>query len=120
MFIIASFQKKRAIKSYIQRLGKDLAKRYGKSKAYTSGQIVRTVQDENYNWRHICYAHAMYTSFEHFQNWHKEQGESCDYNGMREEITNNYFSGDTASFEAVSQSESGIESSIGSDAGGTD
>ena len=120
MFLVTSFQKKRAIKNYIQRLGKDLAKRYGRGKSYTSGQVVKTVQDENYNWRHICYAHAMYTSFEHFQQWHEEQGEVCNYNSMREEITDNYFGGNSISFDAASQSESGIESDAASFAGDSD
>ena len=120
MFLLASFQKKRAIKNYVQFLGRDLARRYGKSKTYTSGQVVKTVQDEKYNWRHICYAHAMYTSFEKFQQWHEEQGETCDYNVMREEIINNYFCGDKASFESASLSESGFDGAVSGDVSGSD
>ena len=120
MGFIANIQKKRAIKSYINKLGKDLAKRYGKSKKYTSAQVVKTVQDEGYIWRHICYAHALYTSAEQFMKWHEEQGESCDYEAMREEITENYFHGNAASFEAASCSEDVLDYAAGGDVGSHD
>ena len=118
MKIIREYQKKRAIKSYIHRLGKDLARRYGRSKIYTSNQVAKTAKDENYNWLHICYAHAMYTSFEHFHQWHDEIGEICDFQAMRQEITDSFFSGNSASFKAVSESTG--DSNLGFDIGGID
>ena len=99
--LIENYKKKKAIKSYINKLGKDLARRYGKSKIYTSAQVNKTAQDENYNLRHICYAHAMYTSMKHFDKWHEEKGESCDYMAMREEVANDHFSGNISSFESA-------------------
>ncbi|XOV77536.1 MAG: DUF6559 family protein [Aestuariibacter sp.] len=112
--MFANLIKKRAIKSYIRRLGKDLARRYGKSKEYTSGQVIKTVQDEGYNWRHICYAHALYTSMKQFDKLHQEQGENCDYYEMRNEIAESFFGG------VVSSMESAVFSYSSSDPGGAD
>ncbi len=75
--IFHNYCKKRAIKSYINKLRQSLIKRYGSQKQYTSGQVERTVHDEGYNWRHIYYAHALYTSFKQFNKWHDDRGESC-------------------------------------------
>lgn len=115
--IFHNFRKKRAIKSYINKLGHSLAKRYGRRKLYTSGQVERTVHDEGYNWRHICYAHALYTSFKQFHKWHDERGESCDYEGMRAEITNDYFGGNSSVIESGSFCSGAFDSSSGSDGG---
>ena len=114
----SNFRKNRAIKSYIRKLGSDLARRYGKSKLYTSGQVERTVHDEGYNWRHICYAHALYTSVKQFDKWHEERGESCDYNEMREEVSNNFFGGDTSYIDSSSFSSGFSDSFSGGDGGG--
>lgn len=119
MNLFQQFQKRKAIKSYINKLPKDLAKRYGKSKQYTSAQVERTVREKGYNWRHICYAHAMHTSVEHFNAWHEERGESNDYSAMLDEISENYFSGNSASFESAFLSESNTDG-IGADGGGSD
>lgn len=116
---LSNYRKKRAIKSYISRLGRDLARRYGKSKKYTSGQVERTIHDEGYNWRHICYAHALYTSMKQFNQWHYERGENCDYDEMREEISDNYFGGDMSSIESGSFSNDSFDSG-GGDGGGSD
>ncbi len=104
--------KRRAITRYINELGKDLSKRYGKSEHYTSGQVIKTVQDEGYNWRHICYAHALYTSMKQFDKLHQEQGEDCDYYEMRNEIAESFFDG------VVSALDSCISGDFTGDAGG--
>ena len=114
--LFSGYRKKRAIKSYIHSLGKDLAKRYGKSKKYTPGQIVTTVHDCGYNWRHICYAHALYTSQKQFDKWHKEQGENCDYVSMREEISQSFYGGNS---EISGSTDSGGFESGFSDGGGS-
>jgi hypothetical protein len=112
MYLFASIRKKHAIKSYIQRLGKDLAQRYGKSKQYSPGQVVKTVQDCGYNWRHICYAHSLYVSHESFDQWHQEQGEDCNYEEMREEIAATHFSGNIDVMTSFT-SDDGIDASHG-------
>ncbi|WP_144393249.1 DUF6559 family protein [Pleionea sediminis] len=119
MYFFAGIRKKRAIKSYINRLGKDLAKRYGRSKQYTPGQVVKTVQDCGYNWRHICYAHALYVSQKHFEKWHKEQGEPCDYTAMREDIAHNYFGGNVESM-ASSDFSGGFDTGFSDGSAGSD
>lgn len=115
MYLFAGIRKKRAIKSYINSLGRDLAKRYGKAKEYTPGQVVKTVHDCGYNWRHICYAHALYVSHKHFDKWHEEQGENCDYLAMREEISQSHFSG---SVEAMASTDFSGGSEVGFSEGG--
>ncbi|ESP91492.1 DUF6559 family protein [Pseudoalteromonas luteoviolacea] len=116
---LAKYKKKRAIRSYILRLGKDLSRRYGKSKTYTAGQVEKTVHDEGYNWRHICYAHALYTSMKQFNKWHDERGESCDYNEMREEVSDTFFGGDISYIESGSFCDDSAGGS-GGDGGGSD
>ncbi len=95
MKFISNYVKKKAIKNYLYRLKYDLAKRYGKSHKYTSGQVNKTAQELNYNLQYICYAHAMYTSEKHFDRWHKEQGEECNFISMRNEVENTYLNNAT-------------------------
>ncbi|WP_322790561.1 DUF6559 family protein [Thalassotalea loyana] len=116
---LSNYRKKKAIKSYISTLGRDLARRYGKSKKYTSGQVETTIHDEGYNWRHICYAHALHTSKEQFDKWHSERGENCDFDEMREEISDNFFGGNISSIESGSFSDDSAGGSY-SDSGGSD
>ena len=110
MYLFAGIRKQRAIKSYIHHLGRDLAKRYGKVKEYTPNQVVKTIHDCGYNWRHICYAHALYASHKQFDNWHEEQGEICDYLAMREEIAQSHFGG---SADAMTSSDLSSSSEVG-------
>jgi len=119
MYLFSSIRKNRAVKSYIRRLGKDLAQRYGRADKYTPGQVVKTAHDCGYNMRHICYAHALYISNKHFDEWHLEQGENCDYDIMREEISTSYFSGNS---DAMSSSnlDGGFDSGFGDGAGSSD
>lgn len=116
---LSNYRKKKAIRSYISKLGRDLARRYGKSKKYTSGQVEKTIHEEGYNWKHICYAHALYTSMKQFNQWHYDRGETCDYNEMREEISDNFFGGDASSLESGSFSGDSFDS-VGGDGGGSD
>lgn len=115
MALFASLRKRNAIKSYVRRLGKDLARRYGKSKTYTPEQVVRTVREAGYNWLHICYAHSLYVSHKAFDRWHEEQGEDCDYESMRAEISDSGFAGNAGSLDA-----GGLGDDIDSSHGGSD
>ncbi|MDK1286378.1 DUF6559 family protein [Pseudoalteromonas umbrosa] len=118
MMFFAKYKKKKAISSYISTLGKDLARRYGKSKTYTTGQVEKTIHDEGYNWRHICYAHALYTSMKQFDKWHSDRGEVCDYKSMREEISDSFFNGDMSPIDSGSFMEGNAVGSSGD--GGSD
>ena len=116
MYLFASIRKRRAIKSYIRSLGKDLAQRYGKAEKYTPGQVVKTIHDRGYNSRHICYAHALYVSHKQFDKWHEEQGENCDYGAMREELSDSYFDGNSEAFSSFDSTGDFDVSSAGGDA----
>lgn len=120
LVLFSNYRKKKAIKSYIQNLGKTLSRRYGKSKLYTSGQVEKTVYEEGYNWKHICYAHALYTSMKQFNQWHYDRGETCDYGEMREEVSNNFFGGDISSIESGSFHSDSSEGFSGGDGGSFD
>lgn len=115
----SNYSKKKAIKSYIYQLGKDLAKRYGKSAKYSSGQVEKTIHEEGYNWKHICYAHALYTSMKQFNQWHYDKGESCDYDAMREEISVSFLGGDISALDANNFTSDTFDSAVG-DGGGSD
>ena len=102
--LFSNYRKNKAIKSYIKNLGGDLARRYGKSKLYTSGQVERTIHEEGYNWKHICYAHALFTSMKQFNQWHYDRGETCDYGEMREEVSGTFFGGNSSYIDSGSLS----------------
>ena len=117
--MFASIKKRWAIKSYVRRLGKDLAQRYGRAKTYTPEQIVRTVHDKGYNALHIGYAHALYSSRKAFDRWHGERGETCDYAAMRAEIGGSSLAGNTGAMD-VSDFGTETESSHGGSDLGSD
>jgi hypothetical protein len=118
--LFSNYRKKKAIKGYINNLGSDLSRRYGNSKQYTSGQVEKTIHEEGYDWKHICYAHALFTSMKQFNQWHYDRGEDCDYGEMRLEVSNNFFAGDMSYIDSTSFSNDSSDSSSGGDGGGAD
>ena len=93
MNIIRSFKKRRAIKSYITKLPRLLAKDYGASKTYTPKQVRSSIERNGLDALYSCYAVAMFSGREDFEQFHSENGESCDYDAMRTEIAHKHFSG---------------------------
>ena len=45
------------------------------------------------NMIYSCYGVSMFSSREDFDQFHSENGESCDYDAMRDEIGHSHFSG---------------------------
>jgi hypothetical protein len=91
----SSIMRRRAIKIYAKRLGPLLKSRYGRSRKYTAGQIRQTVTYAGMPLAHICFAYAMYMPQQDFDTLHRELGEACDYQAMRQEIADLHFSGDS-------------------------
>jgi hypothetical protein len=92
---ILSIMRRRSIRLYARRLGPLLTKRYGYSRQYTGGQIRQTVAGAGVPIAHICFAYAMFMSQKEFDALHRELGETCDYQVMRQEIAELHFSGDS-------------------------
>ena len=95
MKFIAKFRRNHAIKSYIKRLPRLLAKDYGKSKTYSPKQVKRSIERSGLSVTHACYAIAMFSGREAFDQYHHEVGEFCNYEAMRCEIADKHFSGNS-------------------------
>lgn len=116
-----AIKKRRAIQSYRNRLGPYLNKKYGQSKHYTPTQVRAGAQDLGLDTLMLCYAMAMYSSPEDFAIYHQTTGQACDYNTMRDEVSDTgsgWFGGlfDSSSFDSCSY-DSGV-SDGGFDGGG--
>jgi len=70
-----------------------LSNRYGYALSYTPQQVRKTVQMEGLNVEFSCYAVAMFSSRESFDQFHRDLGETCDYDAMRGHIANEHFHG---------------------------
>jgi uncharacterized membrane protein YgcG len=119
----SSIMRRRSIRLYVKRLGPLLRKRYGRSRNYTAGQIRQTVTNAGMPVAHICFAYAMFMPHEEFDALHRELGETCDYQAMRQEVADLHFSGDsTFSVEVVLQADSfgGGDGGFGGDSAGGD
>jgi uncharacterized membrane protein YgcG len=116
-----------AIETHSKQLGKKLQERYGVSDKYPPDKIKATIKDSGWSGDRDCYGIAMYSDRADFIEYHRSIGEVCDYDAMRNEISeclslpDNTFS----TFEAIEAgalvTEYGtpvVESSIGNDGGG--
>ena len=84
--MLKAVAKNRAIRAYSKKLPKLLAKDYGRSEKYTPRQVLRTAERNNLSTIYICYAFAMYCERRLFDEYHRERGEDCSYDEMRDEI----------------------------------
>ena len=117
MNIIQRFRKRRAIKSYITKLPRLLAKDYGPSETYTPKQVRRTIERSGLDIVYSCYGIAMFSGREDFNQFHSESGETCDYDAMRVEIAHSHFA-DNADFTFADIAGSFAEHGSGADHGG--
>ena len=83
-------EKRRAQRSYIQKLGPLMRKRYGRSRYYTVAQVQKTVEVSGLNPNYICYGLSEYCSEDDFNTYHQNTGESCDYHEMRSEMATSW------------------------------
>lgn len=94
MSFINRIKKRRAIKSYVKKLPRLLAKDYGRSAYYRPLQIKRTIERADLDVTYSCYAVAMFSLRDEFFQFHTDVGEICDYDAMRAEVSVRHFSGD--------------------------
>lgn len=57
---LGNFQRRRAAKAYVFKLGPWLRRAYGASRTYTAAQIERGARELNLNRRHIVFGHAVF------------------------------------------------------------
>ncbi|WP_444916232.1 DUF6559 family protein [Microbulbifer sp. VAAC004] len=122
MQFIRRIQRNRAIKSYLRKLPKLLAKDYGKSKRYRPKQVRATIERSGLSIIYTCYAISIFCSKKDFDAYHHEIGEMCDYGAMRGEVGNLHFYGN-ANFSSNDVASVGSDfggGSHGIDGGGTD
>jgi len=92
--LLRSRVKARAISAYARKLPWALSKRYGYAQSYTPQQVRKTVETAELNVEFSCYAVAMFSSRESFDQFHRDLGETCDYDAMRAHIADMHFHGD--------------------------
>jgi hypothetical protein len=90
-----SYRKQRAIRSYARQLPRLLVRDYGFSRSYLAQQVRRTIDRSGLDVVYSCYAVPMFSNRDDFNQFHLEIGETCDYDGMRAEIADRHFHGDT-------------------------
>lgn len=90
---ISNYRRRRNIKKYARKLGPLLKRRYGRSRFYSAKQIRTTVHSAGLPVQPICYGYAMFMDREDFDILHRELGETCNYDAMRQEIGEVCFSG---------------------------
>jgi hypothetical protein len=95
MRLLENIRKRRAIQRYAQKLPRLLAKDYGRRTQYTPPQIKSTVDRYNMNAIYSCYAIAMFSNRDAFDQFHEASGEQCNYDAMRGEIATEYFGGNS-------------------------
>ena len=70
------------------------------------------------NTTYTCYAMAMFSDREAFDLYHRQMGEACDYDVMRQEIADRHFDG--VDFEAGAIFDLSADLGGGGDGGGSD
>jgi uncharacterized membrane protein YgcG len=87
---VAKDRQRVAVGKYVKHVGPELRNRYGNQQKYTPTQVKQAVKASGYSSQDDCYALAMYCSEDDFGDYHRSIGESCDYNAMRQEISDSF------------------------------
>ena len=95
MRFLERLRKHKAIGSYVRKLPRLLAKDYGRRMQYTPAQVRSTIERYHLNGIYSCYAIAMFSARDAFDQFHEASGEHCSYDAMRSEIANDHFGGDS-------------------------
>lgn len=86
------FRKRRALKRIARRLPRDLARRFGATDAYTADQVKTVLREGRYNQRYWNYALAMCLVADSAA---AEVGGADQVDGMRGELGDRFFHGDS-------------------------
>ena len=121
MRIIEWFQRRQWRRRFQRDLGYFLRKRYGKKNYYTIPQVTQTIRLRNWDCpaHYHCMAYALYCNRYDFDAYHRETGQECSYDEMRDLATVGLAIGATE-FTAIDIMDATPTSSFdgGGDAGG--
>ena len=104
--MFAAIRKRRAIRSFIRKIGPALERRFGRKSHYSPEEVRHAGRDVRAQPDYFCYAYCIYCSQDDFDHHHRQTGEHCDYDSMRTEVAETYFGGDT-SFSAETAIDAG-------------
>ena len=123
--MLKALKKRIAIRSYRNKLGPCLQRRYGRRPNYTPLQLRNAALSSGVNLEYLCFAYAMYCTRENFDAHHAATGETCDghaciYDAMQAETgAGGPVSGSGHSFDSSDNSaDSGGGDGGGGDGGG--
>ena len=100
--MFAAIRKRRAIRSFIRKIGPALERRFGRKSHYSPEEVRHAGRDVRAQPDYFCYAYCIYCSQDDFDHHHRQTGEHCDYDSMRAEFAETHFGGDTT-FNAESE-----------------
>lgn len=85
--------KRRTLRKQVGAVRKDLIRRYGKKRVYSTNEVRSVWRDRGYAPDYMCYAMAAYSPPADFHEYHERAGEPCDYQSMRAEVAEVCFNG---------------------------
>lgn len=94
--ITISGEKRRAVQSYLTRLGPELRRRHGRQSKYTPEQVHESVLALGLRVDWLCWAYMLHCSPVDFETIHSAAGEVCDRSGMWTAVADVFFQGNTA------------------------
>lgn len=69
-----------------RRVGRDLITNYGKKRSYTIPEVRKAAQRQEISIDWHCWAYALYTDRATFDEYHRQLGESCEYQTMHQSM----------------------------------
>lgn len=82
------------IRSYMRKLSRELARRFGRRPFYSIEHVSQAVQRGKLSAEYIPYAHAAYCSDTDFAAYYRGRTSSANYFELRNTIARRYFWGD--------------------------
>jgi hypothetical protein len=84
-------KRRRAIKTYVFRLSRELLDRFGQKTYYSMDNVNRVFQGGKYDKTYISYAYALFCSRTEFEDYFTQLKVNCTYDGLREFASKKYF-----------------------------
>lgn len=82
-----------AIRSYVERLSRELVRRFDRRPFYSIEQVLQAAQRGGFSMTFIAHAHAVFCREEDFDAFYRPDGAGCNYQNLRRTIARRYFSG---------------------------
>jgi hypothetical protein len=86
-------KRRRAIKTYVFRLSRELLHRFDERTFYSMDHINRVFEGGKYDKTYISYAYALFCSRAEFASYFSQLKVKCTYDGLREFASKKYFNG---------------------------